>query len=220
MPKFIDARNDLTIEEFKSLDDLYLRKLNKQNVNFSTILPFFGFYLDDFGSRFIYKVDPINNTPLIFYDGRRLHCSSNNYLFLKFAKFHIGYANFLSGLKNNKELENLPVTSEMMENYIMKKFYFCLNEQKKKTNPEELKKLSDFQLITNLCIKERLTVYNFLNNERKRRPKEIKSFINQQYLKILRDSPQKGEIENPKVNVKDVFEFYESKELSDNTIKL
>jgi hypothetical protein len=109
----------------------------------------------------------------------------------------------------------------MMESYIMKNFFNCLKDNKK-IGEENLKRLSDFELISNICINERLTAYNFLTLTQNKSKKEVKTFLNSQYMAVLKgvNTPPKFDNSFLKVKFEDVFEIYQSKDLNDNSLKV
>lgn len=219
MPKYIDARDKITIFDINKLEVLYLKKLNKANINFST-MDFFQNYLDFLSIRYIISRSESGNLPQIFYKGSKLQVSNNNYMFLKFLKFHLGYINYIEAYEK-KDLKNLPVNKEMLETYIMKSFYVCLKETKARY-ATKINEFNDFELISNFCVKERLTAYNFLMSMNDKSSEEVKTYLNSEYISVLRETNKQPKFDKVYQSVKfnDFFEVYRSNAYSDNTMKL
>jgi hypothetical protein len=216
MPKYYDARNNISLFDLNLIEDLYTKKLNKSNIDFSN-MDFFKAYLELLSLKYLIKRSERSNLPQIFYNGSKLQISNNNFLFLKFMKFHLGYLNYIEAFEKN-DLKNIPVNNEMLESYIMKSFYNCLKENKQKYG-SKINELNDFELVSNICAKERLTAYNFLMSMNDKSSQQVKSYLNSEYISVLRgtnNQPKFDKVYNS-VKLNDFFEVYGSSDLNDNT---
>ncbi len=216
MPKYYDARNNISLFDLNLIEDLYTKKLNKSNIDFSN-MDFFKAYLELLSLKYLIKRSERSNLPQIFYNGSKLQISNNNFLFLKFMKFHLGYLNYIEAFEKN-DLKNIPVNNEMLESYIMKSFYNCLKENKQKYG-SKINELNDFELVSNICAKERLTAYNFLMSINDKPSHQVKSYLNSEYISVLRGTNNQPKFDQVYSSVKlnDFFEVYGSNELNDNT---
>ena len=142
-----------------------------------------------------------------------LDVSAKNYLYLKLLKFHFGMRQFLE-IYSTYQFDKLHIDDSLMNDYLNKKFIVCLDNSKKELR-NKVNELSDFQIISNICVKERLTLYNFLNGEMNLKKTEIKNYINNQYIKVLRNRKDYT-IEADIKHVKNKIEF--SNELKNITI--
>jgi hypothetical protein len=113
-----------------------------------------------------------------------LDISSNNFLYLKMLKFHYGLMQFID-LYGKYHFEKISTDEVLMNDYLNKKFIACLQKTKDEIGVKA-NELTDFQLISNICIRERLTLFNFLLNDVKLKRNDIKKYINNQYMKIFR----------------------------------
>jgi hypothetical protein len=111
-----------------------------------------------------------------------LDLSPKNLLFLKFLKFHTGFSKF-NLLYGYNQFEDFLIDENLLREYLTKNLVYCLKENKNKNN---LKELNDFQLISNICVKERLMLFNFLTDN-KISFKDAKTYINNMYLTIYKD---------------------------------
>ena len=215
MPKYIDARNQVSLSDLNRIEDLYKFKLNKPNIDFSRS-DFFINYLDRLSIKYFVKRSD-KNLPNVNYFSSKLQLSNNNFLFMKFLKFHLGYLSYLEAYAKNN-LAKLEINNDMLETFIVKSFYNCLNTYKENYSTK-ISELNDFELISNVCVKERLTAYNFLLTL-DRNQKEVKNFLNSEYISILRGMKRLPKFDKVYTNVKlhDVFEIYKSKDSSDNSI--
>src|SRR5690606_12430338 len=103
-------------------------------------------------------LDKENKVSGLIYNNIPLDYSGDNYLFLKYMKFHSGFLKFNEWYTPNK-LENMEIDESVLNDYIAKNFYVCL-EKSKRSIKDQVSKLTDFQLISNICVKERLTFFN------------------------------------------------------------
>lgn len=135
------------------------------------------------------KIDNENEMELdldgILYKGiYPLDISSNNYLYLKMLKFHYGLMQFID-LYGKYHFEKITTDEILMNDYLNKKFVACLQKTKDEIGVKA-NELNDFQLISNICVRERLTLFNFLLNDAKLKRNDVKKYINNQYMKIFR----------------------------------
>jgi hypothetical protein len=87
----------------------------------------------------------------------------------------------------------------------MKGFMVCLEKNRRELK-DKIANYSDFQLISNICVKERLTLFNFLV-ECEISNKDAKEFINRQYMNILRNKIYTPVLKIDK-KVEDYFNIY------------
>jgi hypothetical protein len=141
-----------------------------------------------------------------------LDLSSDNYLFTKFLKFHLGFVKFSQWYQPN-DFNKLEVNETIMKDYLTKSLLVCLDKTKKDLK-EKLNTVSDFKLISNTCIKERLTLYNFMI-EFDIDPSSAKEFINVIYMKAYRNKSYVPDLssETKNINVDSLLKIY-SKEKS------
>ena len=118
-----------------------------------------------------------------------LDISGRNFLYLKLLKFHFGMMQFLD-LYSKFNFEKLHVEDVLMNDYLNKKFMVCLNNKKNELR-NKAKEYNDFQLISQVCVKERLTLYNFLIEEMNLKKDDVKKYINNQYINVFRDKTNK-----------------------------
>ena len=136
--------------------------------------------------------------------------SADNYLFMRFLKFHLGFVQFIQWYEPNG-FNRLLIDDILIKDFLLKKFYVCLEKNKRELR-EKLNTLTDFQLISNVCVKERLTLYNyFIENEV--HPTDAKKFINSQYMLVLRNSKRSPDFSNEKqlngkVKIEDMMQPY------------
>jgi hypothetical protein len=136
--------------------------------------------------------------------------SPNNLLFLKFMKFHLGFLKFNDWYSANN-FKDLEIDLNLMREYLTKGFFVCL-EKNKRTLKTEINTMTDFQIISNICIKERLTLFNFMVSNTELNSTDIKNFINRQYMQVFRNRnylPVLNEVVNIKnVTIDDYIEVY------------
>ena len=127
-----------------------------------------------------------------------LDVSGKNYLYLKLLKFHFGIMQFFD-LYSKFHFDKLLIDDVLMNDYLNKKFMVCLNTKKGELK-NKADELNDFQLISNVCVRERLILYNFLNEEMNLKKSDIKRYINNQYINVFRNkSSNKETIEVKKI---------------------
>jgi hypothetical protein len=175
----------ILLNRLTNLSEEYVIQLNKNNKD-------------------INNYDNNNQVKNIFYKGLiPLDFSSSNYLFMKYIKFHINFNKFNEWFTVN-EFDKIYIDENIMREYLMKNFLHCLNK-----NKNAGKGLNDYQLISNICVKERLTLYNFLidNNIPQ---KNAKYFINGEYMKVIRGKNIQPDINdsNMKTKLENFAEFY------------
>ena len=147
----------------------------------------------------------------IFYKGLiPLDPSAENYLFMKFIKFHFGFLQFINWYEPNR-FDKLLVDDNLIKDYLLKNFYVCLEKNKRELK-EKLNTLTDFQIISNVCVKERLTLYNyFIENGISQ--EEAKNFINRQYMVVIKNSNRLPDFSKEKnlngdVRIQNIMEAY------------
>jgi hypothetical protein len=121
----------------------------------------------------------------IYFQNIPLDLSSNNYLFMKFMKFHSGFLQFNESYGPGN-FEKVEIDNNMLNDFIARQFYVCLNKSK---TLFEGKNVSDYEMIKNTCVRERLTFFNFLSENGTSR-RTARDFINSEYMKILKGYPR------------------------------
>jgi hypothetical protein len=136
-----------------------------------------------------------------------LDLSSENYLFTKFLKFHFGFVKFSQWYKPN-DFSKLEVNDTIMKDYLSKNLLVCLDRSKKELK-EKINTLSDFKLISNTCIKERLSLYNFMI-EFDIEPSAAKEFINIMFMKAYRNKAYNPDLssETKNINLESLLKIY------------
>ena len=129
------------------------------------------------------------NREKLLFSGKEVRKDKRNLLFVYFMKFSVG---FYQLIHLNKELEaSAKVVDEMMvQEYVFKQLNACLTKEKYKLFSKEVK-TSD--IIRNVCVKERLTVYNFLRMTTNFKDEFIKDRINNLYFETMKLAPEKIE---------------------------
>ena len=114
MPKYIDYREVITLDDIDNFQELYLKRLNKPNIDFYKF-DFFINYIDNMSLQYFISKSfnkGEKSIPNIFYKTSKLHISNNNFLFLKFLKFHLGYLNYIEAFKKH-DLSRYLVSSQI-----------------------------------------------------------------------------------------------------------
>lgn len=142
-----------------------------------------------------------------------LDISAKNFLYLKLLKFHFGIMQFFD-LYAKYNFEKLHVDEILMNDYLNKKFIVCLNAKKSELR-NKADEYTDFQLISQVCVKERLTLYNFLNEEMNLKKDDVKRYINNQYINVFRQKGNRGA--DVWKSVKKDFDF--SKEVDNKNVE-
>jgi hypothetical protein len=120
-------------------------------------------------------------------------------------KFHSGFVEF-----NNmfKQFEKYQIDESAMKDYISQRFYICL-EKSKREYKSKIGELTDFQLISNICVKERLMYFNYLVDNSIER-KIARNYINEEYMRVLRNRKALPNLRNElrDVNLSKLIEVY------------
>lgn len=131
------------------------------------------------------NLDNIDDIDAIVYkDNIPLDISLNNFLYLKILKFHTGLMQFFDIYEKYK-FNEIKIDNILMNDFLYKKFMDCL-DNKKALIANDIKNYTDHQIISTLCVKERLTLYNFLINEMKMKRGDVRNYINNLYKKNFR----------------------------------
>jgi len=150
----------------------------------------------------------------IFYRGLiPLDPSAENYLFMKFLKFHFGFIKFINWYEPNR-FDKLLIDENLIKDYLLKNFYVCLEKNKRELK-EKLNTLTDFQIISNVCVKERLSLYNYFT-ENGISQEEAKNYINRQYMVVIKNSNRPPDFSREKnlngtVKIENIMEGYMKK---------
>jgi hypothetical protein len=99
-------------------------------------------------------------------------------------KFHLGFVKFSQWYGPNN-FNKLEVNESIMKDYLTKGLLMCL-DQNKKDLKDKLNTMNDFQIVSKICVKERLSLYNFLL-ESEINSKDAKNYINKFYMKTFRN---------------------------------
>jgi hypothetical protein len=88
----------------------------------------------------------------------------------------------LSKKQENDELvlNGKTISSETIENMVLMRFHSCLKREAD-ANPNKANEMDDSELIKSTCRKERLTLFNYLNQQGVYHPEEAKKMINREY---------------------------------------
>jgi hypothetical protein len=106
----------------------------------------------------------------------------DNYLFKHFMKNHFFIIEFLNKFDY---ITTRSITEIDIKDKILSNFYNCLHMHSiDKIENSRLKVLNDYQIISTVCVKERLTYYNFLI-DKGLEPSSIKKYINSKYIEII-----------------------------------
>ena len=170
---YIDLFNSVNTDANKMLDKHFI--LAKKLLNLS----------NDFTIKS--KEEKVNS---IFFRNVQLDLSAENYLFLKFMKFHSGFLKFN---ELYSQVENIEIDENILNEFISRQFFVCL-EKSKRNLKDKVKDFSDFQIISNICVKERLMFFNYLTDKGTQR-KMARDFINSEYMKVFR-----GQAKVPSLN--------------------
>jgi hypothetical protein len=143
----------------------------------------------------------------LFYKEIPLDLSADNYLFLKFMKFHSGFIKFNEWYGPNS-FEEIDIDNSVLNDYIARQFYACL-EKNKVTMKDKALQLQNFELISSVCVKERLTFFNYLIDTGVER-RLAREFINSEYMKILKKVSKVPSFvnETKKINLNNLIEAY------------
>jgi len=110
-------------------------------------------------------------------------------------------------LYSKYNFEKLHVDDILMNDYLNKKFMVCLNGKKNELR-NKANEYSDFELISQVCVKERLTLYNFLNEEMSLKKVDVKQYINNQYINVFRHQGNKSKSADDDLkNMRKEFQF-------------
>jgi hypothetical protein len=181
------------------LFNYYWKLFNKTNSNNDDNYSYiqnhilFGRKLINLSKIYSIKVDREDNLKAIFFNQLPLDLSSENLLFLKFMKFHSGFVEFNNLFKPNR-LDKIDVDEIALKDYISQKFYVCL-EKSKREYKENINDLSDFQIISNICVKERLMYFNYLVDNNIER-KIARNYINEEYMRVFRNKKRLPNLKN------------------------
>ena len=143
------------------------------------------------------------NNSILLFNKIPIVTNQENYLFKYFLKLHYGVLEFQENMSyiNNSNSSHTNLDNQI-RNKITNNFIDCLNLNKKNININKEKEIS----IKNVCVKERLTLYNYLvnfnNNGSSSRSNHdlanIKEYINMQYTKVLGVTINKNKNNNKK----------------------
>jgi hypothetical protein len=162
------------------------------------------------------KISTIDNNEdfidnILFKANIPLDISPDNYLFLRFIKFHLGFVRFRQWYNSNN-FSKLEVNETIMNDYLTKSLILCFEKNKSKIK-DKLARMSDFQLISNICRRERLTLFNFLKEFETEA--KAKDYVNSLYLKSFRGRVYNLDFSKDNMNTKveDLFGFYSKERL-------
>lgn len=206
MPKFIKINyidNLMERDETKkTMFDYYWPQFTNKNKNNLENYSFLAKFLLKNENQFQIIEKKSNVESVVYNNLFKIDMSPNNYLFTKFYHFHSGFLEFNEIIKDRNNFE---ISEETIKDFIFKQFYVCLEKNKRQLG-SSLHELSDMELISNICIRERLTLFNYLTKEVSR--DTARDYINKEYMKILKGKNIKPKLENSK-KFSDFFEFYE-----------
>lgn len=219
MPNYKQGKyiNDYNIDSFRKdtnthltkiiLYDYYIKLFKNRSQDSTRLIqmhPLITKSMLKFSNDFVFLKDSnsknqaIKNTEMdldfdgILYKGLYpMDISSKNFLYLKMLKFHFGLMQFFD-LYEKYHFDKVAIDEVLMNDYLNKKFINCL-QSSKETLGVKVNEFSDFKLISNICVRERLTLFNFLLYEMKLKRGDVKKYINNQYLKVFRERTLKVE---------------------------
>lgn len=154
------------------------------------------------------QLDRNDNLKTIYFRNKiPLELNAENILFLKFMKFHSGFVEF-NQLFKREGFDKLELDENALKDYISQKFYVCL-EKSKREYKTKINDLSDFQVISNICVKERLMYFNYLIDNGLDR-KIARNYINEEYMRVFRNRKVLPNLRNDLRNicVNKLFEVY------------
>jgi len=100
-----------------------------------------------------------------------------------------------------------PLSPEVVERLIVTRFHSCLYRLKHASDNGVFVDMSDEELVKNYCVKERLTLYNFLLRTKGTIAEEAKALVNKEYIYYLRGEERQANIYENEKTVDDVFIF-------------
>jgi len=141
-----------------------------------------------------YKVKENSEGKLfITYNSLEIDNNEINFIYARFMKFHVGFLQFMDWF-NKYNFKDLELHESVVNDYAFKQFYVCLENSRRQLGNVRITELSDLQLISKVCIKERLTLYNYLRRNSKNSKDEIKTYINGEYLRIIKEKKDKSQL--------------------------
>jgi hypothetical protein len=140
----------------------------------------------------------------------KLDSSSDNYLFKYFIKTHLYLLEYINNIET---LSNISISEIEIKDYISNQFFSCLkNYSIDKKENFLLKNKTDYELVSSLCIKERLTFYNYLSQNSNLTGKQIKSFLNKKYMEYILMTQRNPNLSEGSNKIDDFIEVYFKKE--------
>lgn len=132
--------------------------------------------------------------------------NEENYLLKYFLKNHFSINEILTtpNLENKLETE---ITDIEIKDFILNDFYTCLRENNLNDNPR-LSKFSANELIGTVCVKERLTYYNYLVEKTTISKSDIKKYINKKYFEVILKRGDLPNVEYDKKPLGELFSVY------------
>lgn len=109
------------------------------------------------------------------------HLSATNYLFLYFLKKHQTIQALIDSFYH---YDQYAVTDEDLKDRINENFLNCLHSTQVKRR--DLTEMSDLDLIGSICVRERLTFFNYLSERDSRGTQDIKEYINKSYVRTFK----------------------------------
>ena len=135
----------------------------------------------------------------------------DNYLFKHYMKNHFYIMEYIKGFST---ISNLKITDFEIKDYILSKFYSCLNSYSVDLKENHhIKKMTDYEIISTLCVKERLTYYSFLSSNKLMEKQNIKNYLNKKYIELVLKSPRQPIIEVESKGIDQIIKVYSKNKL-------
>ena len=191
MSSNISKDNCISIYDFY-MDILIKKYPELTNINSSTSLNLFKNHLLKLSQYYhINNKSNVNTIDEIYiFRTLKVKPNTNNYFFNYFIKNHFFIMEYIDKFNLNIEKD---ITDLDIKDYIYSNLLNCLKDNSITKVPSNKNK-SDYMIIKDTCVKERLTYYNYLvANEI--HPNHAKKYINKKYIEVIFNSNRLPEIE-------------------------
>ena len=145
----------------------------------------------------------------ITYDTMKIDFSEQNFLYTRFMKFHLGFLQFIDWF-NKYKLNDMDLDDGIINDYSFKQFYVCLENSRRQLGNIRITELTDLQLISKVCVRERLTLYNYLTRNTNIEKKDIKNYLNNEYIRIIKEKKDLSQLRRDLnvLKMNNFIEFY------------
>lgn len=152
------------------------------------------------------KYEPMQVENIIAMRKYKVIPNTKNYLFEYFIKNHFSITELLNN-SNNEYKSETEISQVEIKDYILNSFYKCLNENSIKKN-NDIKVKTHREIVETVCVKERLTFYNYLCENTNMTKQEIKKYINKKYVEKIMWSNENPNVEFDKKKISEVIKNY------------